>query len=287
MHTAKEKARIKRNIVIYVLGAYALSIGGGVIMASGEDAGGLLFIIGPLLMMVLLRLFGGDGWRDAGLGLKLKDNWGWYAFSLLVYPLSFVVLIALGMLGGLITVNHSLPDMVPLFLASFAANLVPRTLFALLEEWGWRGYLEPRFSALGMPDLKRYLIVGVIWAIWHFPLILATDYTAIPPVIFLPMFTIGVTIAAITYGQVRKASGTVWTAVLMHGTGNVVAFAVLDSNLMTFSNKLLVYITPESVLTIFLWSVLGWWLLRTSRSSDLFRGKVFGERLPDVVPVED
>lgn len=55
----KQYNKIKRNIIIYVIG--------GVITATGNGAGGLAFIIGPILMMVILRLFGGDGWIDAGL----------------------------------------------------------------------------------------------------------------------------------------------------------------------------------------------------------------------------
>lgn len=266
MSAVEQNSKVRRNIVIFVLGAYALSIVGGVLMAAGNDVGGLVFVIGPFLMMVLLRFFGGDGWRDAGLGLKLKDGWGWYVFSLLVYPLTFVVVIALGMLAGLTTFNQTFSDLLPLLLGGFAANLIPRTVFALFEEWGWRGYLEPRLSALGVPDLRRHLIVGLIWAVWHFPLILATDYTEVPLAVFLPLFVIGVVVAAVVYGQVRKASDTVWTAVLTHGIANALAFAIIDNNLMTFSNKVLAYIAPESVLTIVLWGLMGWWLLRYTRS---------------------
>jgi membrane protease YdiL (CAAX protease family) len=266
MSVVGQNPNIRRNIVIFVLGAYTLSIAGGVIMAGGNDVGGLVFVIGPLLMAVLLRFFGGDGWRDAGLGLKLKNGLGWYVFSLLAYPLTFVVVIALGVLAGVTSFNHSLPDLLSLLLAGFAANLIPRMVFALFEEWGWRGYLEPRLSALGVPDLRRHIIVGLIWAVWHFPLILATDYTDVQLGVFLPLFVIGVVVAAIVYGQVRKASNTVWTAVLMHGVANALAFGIVADDLMRFSNKVLAYIAPESVLTIVVWGLMGWWLLRYTRS---------------------
>jgi hypothetical protein len=106
----------------------------------------------------------------------------------------------------------------------------------------------------------------VIWAVWHIPLILATDYTDVPLAVFLPMFIFGVAVSAVVYGQMRKASGTVWTAVLMHGVANSLAFAIIDNDLITFSNKMWMYFAPESVLTIILWGVLGWWLLRSARS---------------------
>jgi hypothetical protein len=42
-------------------------------------------------------------------------------------------------------------------------------LFAFGEEWGWRGFLLPRLMPLG--KLKAYLILGVIWGLWHAPMI--------------------------------------------------------------------------------------------------------------------
>jgi membrane protease YdiL (CAAX protease family) len=110
--------------------------------------------------------------------------------------------------------------------------------FALSEEWAWRGYLEPRFTAMGMPDLQRHLVVGVLWGIWHLPLILSTDYTSIPYLIFLPLFMVSVLLMAIIYGQMRKSSGSVWPAVLMHGMANALAFAILEGDLIAYNNEL-------------------------------------------------
>lgn len=252
---------IKRNVVIYVVGVLFLAIIGGVVTATVTDAGGLVFIISPVLMMVLLRFFGGDGWKDSGLRLKLKESWRWYLFSLLVYPFTITIVIVLGVIFGMTTVNGNLSTLLPVFIAGIASQIIPRMVFAMFEEWGWRGYLEPRLTALGVPDLRRHLFVGLIWAIWHFPLILSTDYTQIHYAVFLPIFVIGVMLTAIVYGQLRKASGTVWTSVLMHGVANTVLWAIIQNNLMTFNNKLLANPAPESILMILLWGALGWWML--------------------------
>lgn len=42
-------------------------------------------------------------------------------------------------------------------------------LFGLGEEIGWRGFLLPRLIGLGR--LKAYTILGVLWGLWHAPLI--------------------------------------------------------------------------------------------------------------------
>lgn len=253
--------KIKRNIVIYSVGVLLLATIGGVITANGNEVGGLLFILSPLLMMLLLRFFGGDGWKDAGLHLNLRGNWHWYLFSLLAYPITMAIVILSGILLGMTHLNGNLDSLLTAFLAGFATQLLPRMVFALCEEWGWRGYLEPRLTALNVPELPRHLWVGLIWAIWHFPLIFSTDYTEIQYALFLPIFVIGVTITAIVYGQLRKVSGTVWTSVLMHGSANTVAWTIIQNNSITFNSKLLAYIAPESILMILLWGILSWWML--------------------------
>jgi uncharacterized protein len=259
-----ERSRTIRNVAIFALGSYALAAAGGILMAGGSDLGGLVFVVGPILMAVLLRALGGDGWADAGLRLHLKGGWGWYVFSLLAYPLSFIVAILVGLALGITRLNGPPAALLAPLAAGIAANLIPRTLFAMCEEWGWRGYLEPRLGSLGMVALPRHLLVGLIWAPWHLPLILATDYTDVPLALFLPLFLVGLLVAAVVYGEVRAASGTVWTAVLMHGAANVLAFAIIDHDLITFGDKVLAYIAPESVVVIVLWALAGWWLLRRS-----------------------
>lgn len=254
--------KIKRNVVIYVIGVFLLATIGGVVTAVVKsDLGGLIFVLSPILMATALRFFGGDGWKDAGLGLKLQGHWGWYLFALLAYPVSMAIVILIGMLLGVTTLNVSWNAFLATFLANLGAQFIPRMLFAMFEEWGWRGYLEPRLVALKVHDLRRHLIVGFVWAFWHFPLIFSTDYTQVPLAIFLPMFVLGVMVSAIVYGQLRKTSGTVWTSVLMHGTANTVVWAIIQSDSLTFNNKMLAYIAPESFLIILLWGALSWWML--------------------------
>ena len=253
--------KIKRNVAIYVIGVLCLATIGGVVTATVNAAGMLLLIISPILMMVLLRFFGGDGWQDAGLRLNFKESWRWYLFSLFVYPITITLVIGVGVIFGLTTVSRDWYTLFPVFIAGLATQLLPKMLFALFEEWGWRGYLEPRLAALAVPDIWRHLFVGSIWALWHFPLILATPYTELPYALFFPLFVIAVILAAIVYGQLRKASGTVWTAVLMHGIGNTFGGAILQMNFLTFDHQLLANFTPESLLSILLWGALAWWML--------------------------
>lgn len=260
--------KIVRHMVIFYLGTLLVAIGGGILMAAGQEVGGLLFILSPLLMVLIVRFLLGDGWQDAGLRPHVKRSWGWYLFALLLYPLLFPTVIAINALLGFTTITLPMSQLLPLLLTGIAIQFVPRLFFALSEEWGWRGYLEPRLAALGIPDLRRHVLVGVLWGIWHFPLILSTDYTSVPLLIFLPAFVIGTIFLAIIFGQMRKHSDSVWPPVLMHGMGNALGFAVLEGGLIAFNNEFFGNIIPGTVTITVLYGLIAFVLLRrTPRGS--------------------
>jgi uncharacterized protein len=56
-----------------------------------------------------------------------------------------------------------------LFLASLILGPTVNGIFGFGEEFGWRGYLLPKLMPLGR--VKAFTIVGVVWGLWHAPLI--------------------------------------------------------------------------------------------------------------------
>jgi len=57
-----------------------------------------------------------------------------------------------------------------LFLVTIVIAPFVNGLLGLGEELGWRGYLLPKLMVLG--KLKAYLLLGIVWGLWHLPLIL-------------------------------------------------------------------------------------------------------------------
>jgi hypothetical protein len=55
--------------------------------------------------------------------------------------------------------------------ASIVLGPLINGIFGFGEELGWRGYLLPKLMPLG--KVKAYILVGVIWGLWHAPLIIA------------------------------------------------------------------------------------------------------------------
>ena len=68
-----------------------------------------------------------------------------------------------------VTNNPELP-LLMMVAQSLAAAVTINMLAALGEELGWRGYLHEKLISRGF--WKCSLITGIIWGLWHAPLIL-------------------------------------------------------------------------------------------------------------------
>ena len=55
-------------------------------------------------------------------------------------------------------------------ISSFLVGVIVNTIFTLGEELGWRGFLFNETRQMGF--WKSNLLIGIIWGIWHAPLIL-------------------------------------------------------------------------------------------------------------------
>lgn len=96
------------------------------------------------------------------------------------------------------------------------------------EELGWRGYLWDKIIDDGF--WKASLFTGIIWGLWHAPLIAAGhNYPELSPVLAIILMTVFTTVMCPIIGYVRVKSKSVWGASLFHGTVNAVAGATLIS----------------------------------------------------------
>lgn len=97
-------------------------------------------------------------------------------------------------------------------------NLLP----ALGEELGWRGWLLPKLMGLG--TVPALLVSGVIWGLWHAPLILlGYNYPAAPGWLGVTMMVGMCILVGAVFGWLRLRSQSVWPAALAHGAFNAAA----------------------------------------------------------------
>jgi membrane protease YdiL (CAAX protease family) len=86
------------------------------------------------------------------------------------------------------------------------------------EELGWRGFLQKELSHLGF--WKSSLLIGVIWGIWHAPIILQGYNYPDHPQLGVLMMTIFTTLYAPLFAYARVQARSVIAAAIMHGSLN-------------------------------------------------------------------
>lgn len=184
------------------------------------------------------RSLAGVGW---GLG-KIK----WLTLAYLL-PLAYgaiaygaIWLTGLGLINGQYQFN---------FLGLVIVGTITNIAFAAGEEIGWRGLLAPElYKKMGYTASS--FLTGVIWAVWHFPLIIAGAYLSHMPL--LPqLLLLVVTLAAMSFvfSWLRLISGSVWTAVLLHASHNLYVQRFFDPMTLE-SGPLTKYIAGESGLAL-------------------------------------
>ncbi|MDE3251874.1 MAG: CPBP family intramembrane metalloprotease [Bacteroidota bacterium] len=118
----------------------------------------------------------------------------------------------------------SLPALVTILLYFLIQGIygLPRSCASALgEEIGWRGFLVPElYKKHGY--VKTSLVVGIIWSLWHYPILLFADYNSGTPAWFgLSCFTVMVVSISFVFTWFRIRSNSIWTAVLLHASHNL------------------------------------------------------------------
>lgn len=113
----------------------------------------------------------------------------------------------------------SLGMLVVIQLVAFLPGALINTLPALGEEIGWRSWLLPRLLPLG--TIPALLISGVLWGLWHAPLILlGYNYAEIPWAKSLLCMTLMCVAITPFISWLRLRSQSIWPAALAHGAFN-------------------------------------------------------------------
>lgn len=103
----------------------------------------------------------------------------------------------------------------------------PNSLLAAGEEIGWRGYMLTRLIDAGVP--RPVLASGLIWALWHIPLVLAGVYVVgSSPVVSAVLLVVTVTSFGFVIARMRLETGSIWPAIALHGAWNSIIQDAFD-----------------------------------------------------------
>jgi membrane protease YdiL (CAAX protease family) len=201
---------VKRHaLVLFFVLACGISWGFFVLSATLPNFP-FLFPYGALLAALIVASLTG-GMRDLlSRCLRWRVRLKWYAAALLVPAAIGLATVYLNVLLGAPAPSAAqLGPWYGLFLM-FPLALIDAPL---PEEAGWRGFAMPRFSA-GRSHLANSLILGVLLAVWHAPLVVFEPAFAAP-------YLIGAFASAVVTNWVYyNARGSALLAMVYHTAGN-------------------------------------------------------------------
>ncbi len=262
-----------RNIIIVAL----FTVGGGWLgiwlnQITGntqppmQSLGALVWLTTPALTGILLRAFGGDGWKDSGFGLHLTSGWKWYLVALLVYPLAALVAFILAALFGIISTDGFAAQGFGAYLSAVGVMFAGSLMKNIFEEFAWRGYLTPRLDAAKVHPILNHLIVAVLWWAWHLPYyyyfldraILESSITTSIPV-FLVIGLLVLFPTAILFGELRLASKSIWPVFILHNVINGLSMPLLINGFIKLNGPMAPILTPtnEGIVTSILFGIVG------------------------------
>ncbi|HRJ58617.1 MAG TPA: type II CAAX endopeptidase family protein [Anaerolineales bacterium] len=116
---------------------------------------------------------------------------------------------------------------IPLFFATFVAS-------GMGEEFGWRGYVLPRFQAK-WNALTSSIVLGLLWSAWHIPAFIIPNISPLYQRNFLEWLP-GMLLGSVLYTWIlNNTNGSVLAAALLHAAWNTsVVILPTDASLWYF-----------------------------------------------------
>lgn len=213
----------------YILIGYTGEVGGG-------NAGYVTALMwGPALAAITTVAWKKLDWASLGFAWRdTRSSWYSYLLPIGYAAVAYIVIWSTGM-GGFAEpesiaalaerLGWTFTDpgrFVPAyFLFVGITGIIAATARGLGEEIGWRGFLAPRlYDRFGFTGGAA--VTGVIWTLWHVPLIIFANYNSGAPQWFaLTCFFVMVMNISFVMAWFRLKSGSVWPAAILHGSHNL------------------------------------------------------------------
>jgi membrane protease YdiL (CAAX protease family) len=189
----------------------------------------LLWLVSLVVLLVVRFASGKEAFKQAGLSGGKWYAWPLVWLAVMAYhttQILFNMAFRLGyqvdpapLISAAAAVGMDFPAYMVLgYVNALVLNPLLGLVLAFGEEYGWRGYLQGELIKLGR--IKGVLLVGIIWGIWHAPVIaMGYNYPGHPvigPIAFL-IFNI---FLAIFLGYIMLKTGSVWLAAFGHAVIN-------------------------------------------------------------------
>jgi membrane protease YdiL (CAAX protease family) len=112
-------------------------------------------------------------------------------------------------------------------------------LYCIMEEYGWRGYLQEEFKSL--KPWKKYLLIGFIWYLWHLSFL--TKASVGDNLFFLAMMIFG----SWGIGQVVESTKSIIAGACFHLIIQIMMFNALIKNGIDGTEKMIIILVSVAI----------------------------------------
>lgn len=259
-----------------------------------------LYMLLPLMIAVVIQKVDKDKLASTGL-LRFKIKASWLVAWMLPVVMVLLTLVVNALMPGC-EFNTDMSAMVPadsvteeqremlaLFMnpavvimitivSGLLAGVTINAVFAFGEEYGWRNYLvdvlrEQKFVCAS-------ILIGIVWGLWHFPLILLGHNYPQHSVAGVFMMVVFCVLASFIETYIVIKTKSVFPAAIFHGTINAVAG--LNVILIKGGNDLLNGMTGLSGFIVMAIVIMIVYVFDRYVSKDNIFSKTIGEALENV-----
>lgn len=259
-----------------------------------------LYMFFPLITALVLQKIDKEKFNHTGL-VNFKIKWSWLVAWLLPMVMTLACIPVNGLMPGVELkynaeqlINHyHVPEeqqelvreqlgQLPAYLmilitliSGLIAGITINAIAAFGEEYGWRNYLVGALREVKF--WKAALFIGLVWGIWHFPLILMGHNYANEPYWGVLLMVVFCVLAGVLELYFVLKTKSMIVAAVMHGTINAVAgmpiYFILGGN--DFLNGM----TGLSGFIVMAVAILFIWIYDKYVSKDFLLAKTIGEAL--------
>jgi CAAX protease family protein len=189
--------------------------------------GVLALMWSPAAASVIARLVLREGFSDVSFRFGGLRTLPWYALGLGVPLVVGILAYGAAWLTGLVGIQGGAVAFLVGLVSAATWIAIYGFIFTAGEEIGWRGYMLTRLIDAGVP--RPVLVSGLIWALWHLPLIFAGIYAAgANPALSAVLFVGAVTSISFVFARMRLETGSIWPVIFAHSAWNSIIQGPFD-----------------------------------------------------------
>lgn len=182
---------------------------------------GVIYMFIPMICAIIVQKIIYKGKIIPNLYISFKIN-RWFSIAWLIPLVMCITTIFISLLFPNIVSSSEMNNSIWIrIIKGLTIAAILNSFITFGEELAWRGFLLSALRELSF--IKASVIIGIIWGIWHIPLILLGLNYPQHPIFGILLMTIACILLTPLFLYITIKSKSVIAATLMHGTINGIA----------------------------------------------------------------